>query len=136
MVNAIGIFAEPNTNRVLTNKVAFYGSPRVFRPFRRVTPLPATRSGIGFLPVVNHTTVPLWETRFGEPAMAITDIPILSMLRTRLEWAQSRQRVLAENVANSDTPKFHTRDLAPLQFDDTPLSTAGIRRGAISKASA
>jgi len=38
--------------------------------------------------------------------MAITDIPILSMLRTRLDWAQVRQRVLAENVANSDTPNF------------------------------
>jgi flagellar basal-body rod protein FlgB len=54
--------------------------------------------------------------------MAITDIPILSMLRTRLDWAQARQRVLAENVANSDTPKFRARDLAPLQFDQGPSS--------------
>jgi flagellar basal-body rod protein FlgB len=36
--------------------------------------------------------------------MAITDIPILSILRMRLEWAQSRQKVLAQNVANADTP--------------------------------
>jgi flagellar basal-body rod protein FlgB len=36
--------------------------------------------------------------------MAITDVPILSMLRTRLNWNQERQKVLAENVANSDTP--------------------------------
>ena len=43
--------------------------------------------------------------------MAINDIPILSMLRTRLEWAQSRQKVLAENVANADTPGFQARDL-------------------------
>ena len=53
--------------------------------------------------------------------MAISDIPILSMLRTRLEWTQSRQRVLAENVANSDTPNFRARDLAPLKFED-PMS--------------
>ena len=46
------------------------------------------------------------------------DIPILSMLRTRLDWAQARQRVLAENVANSDTPNFRARDLAPLKFED------------------
>ena len=45
--------------------------------------------------------------------MGITDIPILSMLRTRLDWSQARQRVLAENVANADTPKFRGRDLAP-----------------------
>jgi flagellar basal-body rod protein FlgB len=50
--------------------------------------------------------------------MAIADIPILSMLRTRLDWAQARQRVLAENVANSDTPNFRARDLAPLKFED------------------
>jgi flagellar basal-body rod protein FlgB len=31
--------------------------------------------------------------------VAITDIPILSMLRTRLDWSKARQRVLAENVA-------------------------------------
>ena len=49
--------------------------------------------------------------------MALTDIPIFSMLRTRLEWSQARQRVLAENVANADTPNFRPSDLAPLKFD-------------------
>ena len=49
--------------------------------------------------------------------MAITDIPILSMLRTRLQWAQERQRVLAENVANADTPNYRARDLAPPKFE-------------------
>jgi flagellar basal-body rod protein FlgB len=56
--------------------------------------------------------------------MAISDIPILSMLRTRLEWAQQRQRVLAENVANSDTPQFRPRDLAPLSFDSKMTAPA------------
>ncbi|HZQ14607.1 MAG TPA: flagellar basal body rod protein FlgB [Pseudolabrys sp.] len=55
--------------------------------------------------------------------MAITDIPILSMLRTRLEWAQARQKVLAENVANSDTPNYRARDLAPLKFE-TPAEVS------------
>jgi flagellar basal-body rod protein FlgB len=58
--------------------------------------------------------------------MAIGDIPILSMLRTRLDWAQARQRLLAENVANADTPKFQARDLAPLKLDDAPLATPNI----------
>jgi flagellar basal-body rod protein FlgB len=49
--------------------------------------------------------------------MPISDLPILSMLRTRLEWTQSRQKVLAENVANADTPGFQARDLAPLKFE-------------------
>jgi flagellar basal-body rod protein FlgB len=49
--------------------------------------------------------------------MVITDIPILSMLRLRLEWSQARQKVLAENVVNADTPRYKARDLAPLKFE-------------------
>ena len=48
--------------------------------------------------------------------MAISDLPIFSMLRTRMNWHQERQRLLAENVANVDTPGYRTRDLAPLDF--------------------
>ena len=48
--------------------------------------------------------------------MAITDIPILSMLRTRMQWHQVRQEVLAENIANADTPNFQARDLAQPDF--------------------
>lgn len=49
--------------------------------------------------------------------MAISNIPLFSMLRTRMQWHQERQRVLAENVANADTPRFQPRDLAPPNFD-------------------
>jgi flagellar basal-body rod protein FlgB len=38
------------------------------------------------------------------------------MLRTRMQWHQERQRVLAENVANADTPGYRARDLAPPDF--------------------
>lgn len=43
--------------------------------------------------------------------MAISDIPGLSALRTSMQWHQQRQRLLAENVANADTPNFQPRDL-------------------------
>ncbi len=49
----------------------------------------------------------------------IGDLPILNMLRTRMEWSQARQRVLAENVANADTPGFRPRDLVAPQFNQT-----------------
>jgi flagellar basal-body rod protein FlgB len=45
--------------------------------------------------------------------MPIADIPLFSMLRTRMQWHQERQRLLAENVANAETPRFQPRDLAP-----------------------
>jgi len=63
--------------------------------------------------------------------MAISNLPIFSMLRTRMHWHQERQRVLSENVANSDTPNFRPRDLAPLTFDKAapkpPASLALLR---------
>ncbi|GJE60597.1 flagellar basal body rod protein FlgB [Methylobacterium trifolii] len=49
--------------------------------------------------------------------MAVTDMPLLSMLRTRMQWHQTRQKLIAENVANADMPGFRPRDLAPLSFD-------------------
>ena len=57
--------------------------------------------------------------------MPISDIPILSMLRERMQWHQARQRVLAENVANADTPDYHARDLAPPNFERA-LQTASL----------
>ena len=70
--------------------------------------------------------------------MPISDIPIFSMLRTRMQWHQERQQVLADNVANADTPNFRPRDLTQPDFsraapqavalartDPSHLSTAG-----------
>ena len=57
--------------------------------------------------------------------MAISDLPIFSMLRTRMHWHQERQRVLAENVANADTPNFRSRDLAPLDFGKQVQQASG-----------
>ena len=51
--------------------------------------------------------------------MAINDLPALSALRTKMQWHQERQRVLSENVANSDTPNFKPRDLVEPKFDST-----------------
>lgn len=48
--------------------------------------------------------------------MAINDLPILSALRTKMQWHQERQRVLAENISNSDTPNFKPRDLVEPTF--------------------
>ena len=49
--------------------------------------------------------------------MPINDISALAALRTRMQWHQERQRVLAENIANSDTPNFKPRDLVEPKFD-------------------
>ncbi|GLS43257.1 flagellar basal body rod protein FlgB [Methylobacterium brachythecii] len=46
--------------------------------------------------------------------MSLTDLPILGMLRNRMQWHQARQALLAENVANADMPRFRPRDLAEI----------------------
>lgn len=56
--------------------------------------------------------------------MAINDLPMLSALRTKMQWHQERQRVLAENISNSDTPNFKPRDLVEPKFDARGASSA------------
>ena len=57
--------------------------------------------------------------------MAINDLPALSALRTKMQWHQERQRVLAENISNSDTPNFKPRDLVEPKFHRNGSSAAG-----------
>jgi flagellar basal-body rod protein FlgB len=57
--------------------------------------------------------------------MSITDLPVLSALRTKMQWHQERQRVLAENVSNADTPNFRPRDLVEPKFDRTGAPAGG-----------
>lgn len=48
--------------------------------------------------------------------MAITDLPLFAALRTKMKWHEARQRVLAQNVANADTPNYRGYDLKPVDF--------------------
>ena len=56
--------------------------------------------------------------------MSINDLPVLSALRTKMQWHQERQRILAENVSNSDTPNFKPRDLVEPKFSPTGTQAA------------
>jgi D-3-phosphoglycerate dehydrogenase len=38
--------------------------------------------------------------------MAIGDLPIVEMMKQRMQWLTARQQVLAQNVANADTPGY------------------------------
>jgi flagellar basal-body rod protein FlgB len=57
--------------------------------------------------------------------MSINDLPVLSALRTKMQWHQERQRVLSENVSNSDTPNFKPRDLVEPTFNATGANATG-----------
>ena len=48
--------------------------------------------------------------------MDLNDFKLFKALSARMHWLQARQRVLAENVANADTPRYKAMDLKPISF--------------------
>lgn len=56
--------------------------------------------------------------------MDIADIPLFAMLRSRLGYLSDRQRIIAENVANADTPSYGPRDLKPFSFQVNAAQSA------------
>jgi flagellar basal-body rod protein FlgB len=51
-----------------------------------------------------------------ESFMDLNGIPLFSLISGRMSWLSARQSVLAENVANGDTPNYAARDIKPLDF--------------------
>lgn len=50
--------------------------------------------------------------------MPIMDLPIFQALKSKMHWHQARQGVLAENIANANTPGYRARDLQDYSFSD------------------
>jgi flagellar basal-body rod protein FlgB len=44
------------------------------------------------------------------------DLPLISALKSRMQYHQSRQKMLAENVANADSPGYKPKDLKPFDM--------------------
>lgn len=64
--------------------------------------------------------------------MASDDLPLLSMLKSRLSYLSQQQRGIAVNVANSDTPGFVPHDLKA--FGYTAPSRSVVPTGALPMA--
>jgi flagellar basal-body rod protein FlgB len=50
--------------------------------------------------------------------MAVTDLPLFQALKSKMQWHQTRQGVLAENIANADTPGYQSRDVKAYSFQE------------------
>ncbi len=60
--------------------------------------------------------------------MGVADVPLLGQIKGRLSWLDERQRVVAQNVANADTPGYVARDLkAPTDFAAALRNGGGMR---------
>jgi flagellar basal-body rod protein FlgB len=45
-------------------------------------------------------------------------IPLFERITERMNWLSAREKVLAQNIANSDTPGYRPKDVVPLDFED------------------
>lgn len=50
--------------------------------------------------------------------MGLNNLPIFAIMNKQMAWLTKRQEVLAQNIANSDTPGYRPQDLVPLKFRD------------------
>jgi flagellar basal-body rod protein FlgB len=57
--------------------------------------------------------------------LSVAGSPLMSMLKTRMHWHQTRQKLLAENVSNADTPGFQPKDLKVPTFAPNGTPTGG-----------
>lgn len=48
--------------------------------------------------------------------MDLGNIPIFRMMSAKMSWLGHRQRILAQNIANSDTPGYVPSDLKPIDL--------------------
>jgi flagellar basal-body rod protein FlgB len=50
--------------------------------------------------------------------MDLDKISLVKAITRRMDWLGERQRVLAENVANADTPGYRPKDLKQVSFSE------------------
>lgn len=48
--------------------------------------------------------------------MDLTKLGFFQMTKTKLDWLAQRQKVLAQNIANANTPEYRAKDLRKLDF--------------------
>lgn len=48
--------------------------------------------------------------------MDLSKVSLFDKMKQRLTWLGQRQEVLAQNIANADTPGYRPRDVKPLEF--------------------
>ena len=59
--------------------------------------------------------------------MSITEIPLFSALKSKMSWLQARQTVLAENVANADTPGYRSHTIEEFALPEANRTGAPAR---------
>jgi flagellar basal-body rod protein FlgB len=59
--------------------------------------------------------------------MDLNNLKLFQMAMAKMDWASQRQKVLAQNVANADTPDYKEHDLKKLDFKKVLQETVPVR---------
>ena len=62
--------------------------------------------------------------------MDLSRIPLFQRIIDRMAWLGRRQQILAQNIANADTPGYTPRDLKPLAFREALGQVLALRPAA------
>lgn len=67
-------------------------------------------------------------------AMGPDDLPLFGMLKSRLGYLTERQKLVAQNVANADTPGYRPTDLKTYSFQASLMnqSSGPVYRGGVA----
>ena len=67
--------------------------------------------------------------------MNLEDIPLFSMMKSRMGYVSERERLISQNVANADTPGFVPKDLKPFTLSGAGADTGSEGRLAMTQPS-
>lgn len=56
--------------------------------------------------------------------MTTQDLTLMSALLKKMDWLEERQKLIAQNISNADTPGYKPLELKPLNFKDVLGSSA------------
>ncbi len=59
--------------------------------------------------------------------MSLTDVGLIRLMAEKMSYLGQRQAVLAQNVANANTPNYKSKDLAPFSFESALKDVGGMR---------
>lgn len=56
--------------------------------------------------------------------MTTQDLTLMSAMLKKMDWLEERQKVIAQNIANADTPGYRPLEVKPLDFKELLGGTA------------
>lgn len=64
--------------------------------------------------------------------MELSQMTLFRMAREKMSWLGQRQAVLAQNIANANTPSYRSKELEPIDFERELRSIQPVRMAATS----